>query len=654
MPLLRYSLISSIKMFFFLCFTLHASIVSLDAQQSRSFQPDDLFNLRAIAEFSLTETDALLVPYQTGPRIMIGPNIMVSRDGDFPHVELMVAADPTNPKNLLGTAITYSGPDGGTTNKTYASTDGGYTWMGSTVPEQLEVGGADPQVAFGPRGTAYFVSLAHSRGLDFYRSEDGGKSWQKPVNLGRGYDHEQIVVDQTTGKYAGRIYVTAETLKIPPENKNDRKSTVKLLRSDDDGRTFLAPVDVAGRQGKGLAAENPLVLSDGTLFIPMMEYPNPAVDLTTPTRAFFFASSSDGGVSFSLMTKIHDQYFGGYAELRKRQLSDQFDWDVDAVYAVDAHSEKYRDRLYIAWNDRRTGSNRILFSYSSDRGKSWSNPRMVSPEAPPEFAQYQPMIAVNDEGSIGIMWFDTRETNREQYNLYFTASVDGGESFLPERRVSSESSTPKGVGNLRPVPNSGASSEKSVTSQFLTGFSRFRHGGDYMGMTIDKRGLFHPFWADARSGTFQIWTSQIRVKVPGASSEAPVAKVKKSVNQQVSLVFDPPRYDASKQEVVLPIRLKNISQQTLYGPFTVEVKNLIHPVYLSPGGPRVTAPQILNSTNGQSGVGAIFDYSSALGDFESLEPGGLTEAVLWKLNIGAPGQNLHFIEAEVTGFVSRK
>lgn len=638
----------------FLCCTLHASIVSLDAQQRRLLQHEDLLTLRDIAEFSPNETDAILVPYQAGSRIMVGPNILVSRDGDFPHVELMVAANPTNPKNLLGTAITYSRPEGGTMNKTYASTDGGYTWTDATVPEQVEIGGADPQVAFGPRGTAYFVSLAHSRGLDFYRSEDGGKSWQKPINLGRGYDHEQIVVDQTTGKYAGRVYITSETLKIPPENKNDRKSTLKLLRSDDDGRTFLAPVDVASRQGKGLAAENPLVLSDGTLFIPMMEYPNPAVDLITPTRTFYFASSSDGGVSFSPMTKIQDQYFGGYAELRKRQLSDQFDWDVDAVYAVDAHSEKYRDRLFIAWNDRRTGSNRILFSYSSDRGKSWSNPRMISPEVPPEFAQYQPMIAVNKEGSIGIMWFDTRGTNREQYNLYFTASVNGGESFLPARRVSSESSTPNGPGNLRPTPLATSSTEKSVSSQFLTGFSRFRHGGDYMGMTVDKRGFFHPFWADSRSGTFQVWTSRLSVIRPGASSEVLVEKIKGSINQRVTLVIDPPQYDAVRQEVVLPIRLKNISQETLYGPLTVEVKNLIHPVYLSPGLPPVTAPKILNSSNGKSGAGAIFDYSLALGDYDSLEQGGLTEAIPWRMKIGDPGQTLHYIEAEVTGFITRR
>ena len=48
------------------------------------------------------------------PRILVGPNMLVSRDGDFPHVELILAANPKNAKNLLGGAITYTRPNGET------------------------------------------------------------------------------------------------------------------------------------------------------------------------------------------------------------------------------------------------------------------------------------------------------------------------------------------------------------------------------------------------------------------------------------------------------------------------------------------------------------------------------------------------------------
>jgi len=97
------------------------------------------------------------------PRVVVGPNILVSRDGDVPHVELMVAASPRSGKHLIGGAITATRPNGGMACRTYSSTDGGTTWKASEFPEQVEFGGADPQVAFTARGTALFVALTMNR-----------------------------------------------------------------------------------------------------------------------------------------------------------------------------------------------------------------------------------------------------------------------------------------------------------------------------------------------------------------------------------------------------------------------------------------------------------------------------------------------------------
>ena len=43
---------------------------------------------------------------------MVGPDYLVSRDGDRPHVEIMAAANPRDPRNLLAGAITFTRPDG--------------------------------------------------------------------------------------------------------------------------------------------------------------------------------------------------------------------------------------------------------------------------------------------------------------------------------------------------------------------------------------------------------------------------------------------------------------------------------------------------------------------------------------------------------------
>ena len=53
------------------------------------------------------------------------------------------------------------------------------------------------------------------------------------------------------------------------------------------------------------------------------------------------------------------------------------------------------------------------------------------------------------DGIVGVTWYDTRDSkDGSQFHEYFTASLDGGKSFLPPVRVSSAPSTPLGPGNM--------------------------------------------------------------------------------------------------------------------------------------------------------------------------------------------------------------
>ena len=76
-----------------------------------------------------------------GPaRIAVGPNVLVSRDGDVSHVESAVAANPGDSFNLVATAITFTLPQGGYVNKTYATFDGGFSWYDARLPEGPDLG----------------------------------------------------------------------------------------------------------------------------------------------------------------------------------------------------------------------------------------------------------------------------------------------------------------------------------------------------------------------------------------------------------------------------------------------------------------------------------------------------------------------------------
>jgi hypothetical protein len=597
------------------------------------------------------------------PTIEVGPNMLVSRDGDFAHMETSVGVNPRNPKNLVGASITASRGEGGFACKTYTSLDGGSTWTDSVIPEQLEWGGGDPQVDFGPHGTAYFTGLAFVKddkgnakgGLFFYRSEDGGKNWEKPTDLGYNYDHEVMVVDRSFGRFAGRVYISVLYGEYP-------EYTVGIFRSDDDGRTFTGPVDAAsGHKILGInTAANIVLFRDGTLLLPYVDFEyEPEKAKKSHTMNSWFVSSSDGGVTFSAPSKIGTQEFRPFNNKEPRKAVEP----TPPTYAVDL-SDLFPDRIYIAWTDYRSGAYKIYLSYSSDKGKTWSPAKAIFPDTPPWASQYQPSIAVNKQGVVGVTWLDTRNApNRddEHYDEYFSASLDGGETFSVPVRVSSATSTPFGQGNLRmqamlwkmAVPEK---NEEEVRMSFISAGARWPAGGDYLGLTADREGVFHPLWADARTGTFQLETAAISVIKPPAEPKPAVGKtnvresgervpldatkttslaplVSTSLSGKVEMVFDPISFDAATNIMEIPTRLRNISNTTIYAPITVAVQK-----FGSGMGDEMKdfAPTFVNATNGKDGSGAIFDYSAALSTSKALPAGSLSGEVVWRVKLQDP------------------
>ncbi|HEY3929100.1 MAG TPA: sialidase family protein [Candidatus Koribacter sp.] len=584
----------------------------------------------------------------TVSKILIGPNILVSRDGDVPHCETMVAANPRDPKNLIGGSIVGTTESASFITKPYVSFDGGAEWTDIALPTGSS---ADPQVGFGITGTAYFMGL-NFEGMTFYRSEDGGKTWDKGLNLGKHHDHEMLTTDYTYGPYAGRVYLTDET-DVPGSNELEdlkMQRRVVLFRSSDDGRSFIGPIEVARSQDNGMGAENLLVLSDGTLFIPIIEYPNYSTDKTADTWKVVFSESKDGGVTFSPLQTIGTARFGGAAVLRAAQRSGQVDQVGAPVFAVD-RSTKFRDRIYSAWTDVENGRFRLMLTWSSDHGKTWTTPKPVEPNAPAYASQFQPMLAVDTNGNLGIMYYDTDGfPKRDRFYVSFTASTDGGATLMAKKRLSSVASAPFGSGDLRP----GAFTETErgmVTADFVSAVSRWVDGGDYIGLTASEDGFFHPFWTDARSGTYQLYTAAVRVSTGEAvKSEQPAtAKTPVSLTDKITLAFDPISYDQQTGEAVVPIRLKNTSKETLYPPFKVEVKELAHPYMIKSHEP-YDPPTFLNASNGKSGIGAVFDYATALGDLTALEPNAVTDAVPWHLKAASSVKTNFHLGVEITGY----
>jgi hypothetical protein len=164
--------------------------------------------------------------------------------------------------------------------------------------------------------------------------------------------------------------------------------------------------------------------------------------------------------------------------------------------AVDPGSPGFADNLYLVWSqrfDNRRGTEWILFSRSTDRGKTWSAPVKLSEQPEPEdpardYIAYIPCVAVNNDGIVAVTWYDRRELqgrgsdgSLKGWNLRVRVSLDGGATWPPSVQVTSRPS----IGKVA--------------------------GGHTAGLAADAAGQFHTAWIDDRTGTLQLWTAKVGV-----------------------------------------------------------------------------------------------------------------------------------------------
>ena len=97
---------------------------------------------------------------------------------------------------------------------------------------------------------------------------------------------------------------------------------------------------------------------------------------------------------------------------------------------IDLSDGPFRGRIYNVGLNNAGDRYEVRVVHSSDNGKTWSKPvRVNDNKGPADHAN--PTIAVNNRGVVGVVWNDRRAHKNECYDLYFSASLDGGETFLP-------------------------------------------------------------------------------------------------------------------------------------------------------------------------------------------------------------------------------
>ena len=431
---------------------------------------------------SVTGSTATTPPSTGRPSRAGIANIHVSHDHYGVNIEPSVAVNPRHPRQLLA-ACQASHTANPQFIATYLSFDAGATWENGALP-QPPAGQAPPSddvtVAFDPQGRGYLCATRASntpggRAMFVWRTDDGGRSFSAPVALvPQGVpelDHPGIAAGAGQTPSERNVYVAwaggADGLS---------PSDLAFTRSTDGGKSFEHPRTILTDNRRSILSAGPRLAAGPRGLVcavcPEAAYQDPSGDMVAQMMA---VCSTDAGQSFAAPVPL------GWGSPMISLPGGVIPNGSDPAVAAAPHG----DALYAAYATHRPGATHsdIVVTASHDRGRTWTTPVTATPHD--DVIYFQPNLAVDDAGRVGISAFALAHGLVNQVLLL---SQPHQLRFRAPLQVTTTPFHPHS-------PTAGG-----------------KHGawwiGDYQGITASA-GAFHLVWNDTRTGKLDLFAATV-------------------------------------------------------------------------------------------------------------------------------------------------
>lgn len=393
----------------------------------------------------------------------------------FWDTEPYIAVNPANPGNIIAGWMKATGLSQVSIH-TKASFDGGQTWSSGTSLPHLypSFTSADVSIDFDNAGNAYVCYIDYDNAADsgyvmMSRSADGGLSWNTPVKVTGSsespdlpIDRPWIAIDRSGGPYNGKIYVTSKSVDV-----GSMPHHIWLKSSTDGGASWgaLQMVDDSIPIGSASNAMSvPAAGADGSLYIGYLSY--------EPSMSLFLrmitVKSTDGGNTFT-----------PYVTANLTGASASNDSLYQFSYTLNANPVN-ASNLIFTWTDAQFGDMDIVASVSNNGGITWSSPVRLNDDAPNNgIGQDMSWASFSSTGKYAVAWRDRRSGgtgSSAPFEIYTTASLNGGSTFSPNYKLSSASSP----------------------------FINIQKGNDFLGVALTDTMIIAD-WCDLRTGNTDIF-----------------------------------------------------------------------------------------------------------------------------------------------------
>ena len=246
----------------------------------------------------------------------------------------------------------------------------------------------DPWLATGPDGTLHLVWLGHDGHGDQnavigYATSSDGRTWSEPItvhdadvdcpnNVAGCLDKPMIAIAPRGARHSGRIYVTYFGL--------GDGGSLRMVTSDDGGRTFGESV----RAGTG-AYGDVWIDGRGGVHVVYVDGAEGANRFGDPSNHVFYASSDDGGASFSEPERV---------SAKRDSVPFYFS---NATLAVHADGT----RRFVAYPAGTPDGAWSMYLATSRDGRTWSRVEVPGAACPNRMT---PTLAVGHQGRLHLTW----------------------------------------------------------------------------------------------------------------------------------------------------------------------------------------------------------------------------------------------------------
>lgn len=335
----------------------------------------------------------------------------------YSQVEPSIMLNPYNTNEVIA---------GSVMNDYYYSSDGGKSWESSSIKAKYGVNG-DPCMLIDTAQHYYYFHLSNYKGerlmggIVSQRSEvlEGKFKYEGHTVINdKLHDKEWAVVNRDNND----IYMTWTQFDAYDSPDPTDYSHILFSKSKDGGVSWSDPVQISTIPGdckdddKTAEGAVPAIGPNGEIYV-----------CWSRNDSLWFNFSLDGGESWAEKEQfIAEQPIGWVINIPGLYRCNGL-----PITTCDTTDGPNRGTVYVHWADQRNGEDNtdLWLIKSTDGGKSWTEPKRVNTDDSNHHQFLTWMTIDQTNGYLYFVFYDRRNYNDINTDVYLARSTDGGETF---------------------------------------------------------------------------------------------------------------------------------------------------------------------------------------------------------------------------------